>query len=104
MTRTTSDARDRTFVLGPEKVRATILTAGAETGGRHDLTDSVLPAGSMTPLHLHTKYEERLFVVSGLLTVRAGQEELGPGRRGARPPPDRRVARLLRSSSDSGFR
>jgi hypothetical protein len=30
MTRTSSDARDRTFVLGPEKVRATILTAEAE--------------------------------------------------------------------------
>ena len=37
MTRTASDTRDRTFVLGPEKVRATILAAGTETGGRGDL-------------------------------------------------------------------
>jgi hypothetical protein len=35
---------ERAFVLGPEKVRATILTTGAETDGRHDLIDSVLPA------------------------------------------------------------
>jgi hypothetical protein len=40
MTRTTSDTRDCTFVLGPEKVRATILTAGTETGDRHDLAGS----------------------------------------------------------------
>jgi hypothetical protein len=49
MTTTRPDARERQFVLGPEKVRATILTTGAETGGRHDFTDSWLPAGSMTP-------------------------------------------------------
>jgi mannose-6-phosphate isomerase-like protein (cupin superfamily) len=69
-----ADAPERRFVLGPEKVRATILTTGAETGGRHDFTDSLLPAGSMTPLHLHTRYEERLWVVSGSLTVWAGSD------------------------------
>ena len=69
-------AREHQFVLGPERVRATILTTGAETDGRHDLTDSVLPAGSMTPLHLHTRYEERIFVVSGSLTVWAGQDKV----------------------------
>ena len=31
MTTTRPDARERQFVLGPEKVRATILTTGAET-------------------------------------------------------------------------
>lgn len=30
----------------------------------------------MTPLHLHTKYDERLWVVSGSLTVWAGPETL----------------------------
>lgn len=30
----------------------------------------------MTPLHLHTSYEERLFVVSGSLTVWAGADKL----------------------------
>jgi hypothetical protein len=34
MTTTRPDMRPRQFVLGPERVRATILTTGAETGGR----------------------------------------------------------------------
>jgi quercetin dioxygenase-like cupin family protein len=81
MTTTRPDARDRRFVLGPERVRVTILTTGAETGGRHDLTGSWLPAGSITPLHLHTRYEERLWVASGSLTVWAGPDKtvLRPG-------------------------
>jgi quercetin dioxygenase-like cupin family protein len=80
-TTTPSEARERQFVLGPERVQATILTTGAETDGRHDLIDSVLPAGSMTPLHLHTRYEERVYVISGSLTVWVGQYTLivGPG-------------------------
>jgi quercetin dioxygenase-like cupin family protein len=76
MTTTRPDARERQFVLGPERVRVTILTTGPETGGRHDLVDSVLPAGSITPLHLHTRYEERIWVASGSLTVWAGPEKL----------------------------
>jgi quercetin dioxygenase-like cupin family protein len=69
-------ARERQFVLGPERVQATILTTGSETDGRHDLLDTVLPAGSMTPLHLHTRYEERVYVISGLLTVWVGADKL----------------------------
>jgi mannose-6-phosphate isomerase-like protein (cupin superfamily) len=76
MPTTRPDARERQYVLGPEKVRATILTTGAETGGRHDFTDSWLPAGSITPLHLHTRYEERLWVASGSLTVWAGPDKV----------------------------
>lgn len=55
--------------------------AVSETDGRHDLIDSVLPAGSMTPLHLHTRYEERVYVISGSLTVFVGPDKLtvGPG-------------------------
>jgi quercetin dioxygenase-like cupin family protein len=71
--------RERQFVMGPEKVRATILTTGAETDGRHDLIDSVLPAGSITPLHLHTRYEERVYVISCTLTVWIGPEKLTVG-------------------------
>ncbi len=73
------EAREREFVLGPERVRATILTTAAETDGRHDLIDSVLPAGSMTPLHLHTRYEERVYVISGSLTVWVGEDKLTVG-------------------------
>jgi quercetin dioxygenase-like cupin family protein len=80
-TATRPAAEERRFVMGPEQVRVTILTTGAETDGRHDLIDSVLPAGSMTPLHLHTRYEERVYVISGSLTVWVGPDELtvGPG-------------------------
>ena len=67
--------------MGPERVQVTILTTGAETDGRHDLIDSVLPAGAMTPLHLHTRYEERVYVISGSITVWIGPDQLtvGPG-------------------------
>jgi quercetin dioxygenase-like cupin family protein len=72
-------ARERQFVIGPERVRITILTTGDETDGRHDLIDSVLPAGSATPLHLHTRYEERVYVISGSLTVWVGPDKLTVG-------------------------
>jgi quercetin dioxygenase-like cupin family protein len=70
---------EREFVLGPERVRITILTTGAETDGRHDLIDSVFPAGSATPLHLHTRYEERCYVISGSLTAFVGDDTLTVG-------------------------
>lgn len=74
------DGRHRTFLLGQE-MRATILTRGAETEGRHDLVEAVQDPGTVTPLHLHTRYEERLWVVEGELTVWVGEErlEVGPG-------------------------
>ncbi|MEW9531133.1 cupin domain-containing protein [Microbispora sp. NPDC049125] len=70
-----ASAQEREFVLGQE-LRVTVLTSAAETDGRHDFTDSVQPAGAATPLHLHTKYEERLWVVSGSVTVWAGADTL----------------------------
>jgi quercetin dioxygenase-like cupin family protein len=73
------DARERRFVLGPERAQLTILTTAAETDGRHDLLDSVFPAGAATPLHLHTRYEERVYVISGSLTVWIGPEKLTVG-------------------------
>jgi quercetin dioxygenase-like cupin family protein len=74
--------RGRQFVLGPERARITIVTTGAETDGRHDLVDSVFPAGSMTPLHLHTRYEERVYVITGSLTVWVGPDKLTVGEGG----------------------
>ncbi|GGY93261.1 cupin domain-containing protein [Streptomyces poonensis] len=70
-----ADSPDRRYALGQE-LRVTVLTTGEETDGRHDLTDSFMPAGAATPLHLHTKYEERLWVVSGSLTVWAGEKSM----------------------------
>ncbi|MFD8565705.1 cupin domain-containing protein [Streptomyces sp. NPDC059639] len=65
--------QDRQFVLG-QHLRMSVLTSAQETEGRHDLADVTLPAGSGTPLHLHTGYEERLWIVEGTLTVWAGSD------------------------------
>lgn len=51
-TRAGDHGSQRAFVLGRE-LRATILTTGTETAGRHDLTLAVTPPGGTTPLHLH---------------------------------------------------
>lgn len=64
----TVDSQLREYVLGAE-LHTRILTAAAETEGRHDLTDNVQAPGARTPGHLHTRYEERFWVVSGLITV-----------------------------------
>jgi mannose-6-phosphate isomerase-like protein (cupin superfamily) len=71
---TSPNARDREFVLGRE-FRGRILTTAAETDGRHDFTEAVQPPGATTPLHLHTRYEERFWVLSGSMTVWAGAEK-----------------------------
>ncbi|MFI6338873.1 cupin domain-containing protein [Streptomyces sp. NPDC050535] len=69
------DQPERQYALGQD-LRVSILTAAEETEGRHDLTDSFMRAGSATPLHAHTRYEERLWVSSGSLTVWAGDAKL----------------------------
>ncbi len=66
-------SRDRRFVLG-QHLHMSILTSPEETDGRHDLADITLPGGAGTPLHLHTGYEERLWVLEGSLTVWAGPD------------------------------
>jgi mannose-6-phosphate isomerase-like protein (cupin superfamily) len=71
----TPAAREREFVLGQD-TRVRILTTGAETDGRHDFTYCEQTAGATTPLHVHTRYQERFWVVSGSLRVWAGREEL----------------------------
>ncbi|MGH9229367.1 MAG: cupin domain-containing protein [Acidimicrobiales bacterium] len=79
-TTSTPDAPERQFVLG-QGLRATILATAEETGGHLDLMDCVQPPGAATPLHLHTKYQERYWVISGSMTVWAGSDRatLGPG-------------------------
>jgi mannose-6-phosphate isomerase-like protein (cupin superfamily) len=83
------DPRD--YVLGQE-VRVRILTTGAETSGRHDLVDAFQLPDTATPVHLHTRYEERLFVLEGDCTVWVGPRTvpLGPGDYCAIPPPGTR--------------
>ncbi|MDA5140664.1 cupin domain-containing protein [Streptomyces sp. AD681] len=66
---------DRQYALGQE-LRISILTSAEETGGHYDVSDSFMPAGAATPLHAHTRYEERLWVSSGSLTVWAGEDKV----------------------------
>ena len=63
---------ERQFVLG-QGLRATILATSEETDGHLDLMDCVQPPDAATPLHLHTRYEERYWVISGSMTVFAGR-------------------------------
>ncbi|MFE7030057.1 cupin domain-containing protein [Streptomyces sp. NPDC057621] len=69
------DHPGRQYALGQE-LRVSVLTAAEETEGRHDVTDSFMLAGAATLLHAHTRYEERLWVSAGLLTVWAGDEKV----------------------------
>lgn len=52
-------------------VRAT----GEETGGHYDLLELTIPPGpAVTPLHIHRKNDEAMYVLEGELTVRLGEE------------------------------
>lgn len=66
---------NRKYQLGQE-LRLTILATGKETDGRHDMIEAVQPPHSATPLHLHTRYEERMYVLDGELNVWAGDDQL----------------------------
>jgi mannose-6-phosphate isomerase-like protein (cupin superfamily) len=73
-----TDPRD--YVLGQE-LTVRILTTGADTSARHDVVEAFQFPDTATPLHLHTRYEERLFVLEGACTVWVGPDTvpLGPG-------------------------
>ncbi|MFG1610475.1 cupin domain-containing protein [Actinoplanes sp. NPDC049265] len=75
MSITSDESRDRVFRLS-ESTSTTILTFGDETDGRHDFTDTYQAAGARTSLHMHTRYDERFWVVEGSLHVWAGDEAL----------------------------
>jgi mannose-6-phosphate isomerase-like protein (cupin superfamily) len=70
----------RQFQLGPG-LRATVLTTAEQTEGRHDLIEALQPPGEITALHLHRRYEERIWVVRGSAEVWAGDQHtvLDPG-------------------------
>lgn len=70
----------RNYVVD-QHMRVTVLTRGRETDGRHDLVRGFAGPGMATALHTHSRYEERLVVLGGELTVWAGVEKvvLGPG-------------------------
>jgi quercetin dioxygenase-like cupin family protein len=49
--------------------RLRILADGPQTESRYDLIEGDFPAGTETPLHLHTKYDELIYVREGEFTV-----------------------------------
>src|SRR4051812_30818161 len=61
------------FQLG-QGLRAAVLTTADETDGRHDLIEGRQPPGEMTALHLHRRYEERIWVIDGEAQVWAGDQ------------------------------
>jgi quercetin dioxygenase-like cupin family protein len=58
-----------------------ILHDAQETGSGHDLIEGRFPPGIETPLHLHTRYDELIYVLEGAFTVytNTGTVTLAPG-------------------------
>jgi quercetin dioxygenase-like cupin family protein len=61
--------------------RLRILANEQQTDSRYDLIEGDFPAGTETPLHLHTKYDELIYVQEGAFTVYTdtGTVVLAPG-------------------------
>ena len=57
------------------------VASGAETGGAFGLAQVTQPAGTATPLHVHTREAEAFYMLDGNLTYQAGQQrhQLSPG-------------------------
>ena len=55
--------------------------SGADTGGAFGLTRVTQPAGTATPLHVHTREAEAFYLLDGTMTYRAGGQDyqLSPG-------------------------
>src|SRR3954451_21654853 len=66
-------AGGRVFLLG-EELRFTLRPTPDESQGRFDLLDGWKDPGAMSPLHLHSRYEERLWIASGELEAWAGDQ------------------------------
>lgn len=50
------------------------LASAAETAGAFDMSLVTQPAGSATPLHVHTREAEAFYLLDGNLTYRAGEQ------------------------------
>jgi quercetin dioxygenase-like cupin family protein len=57
------------------------LASGAETGGTFGLSRVTQPAGTATPLHVHSREAEAFYLLDGSMTYRAGEQtyQLSPG-------------------------
>jgi len=59
-----------------------ILADETQTSSRYDLIEGTFAAGVQTPLHLHSKYSELIFVLNGEFTIYTNKETviLSPGK------------------------
>jgi quercetin dioxygenase-like cupin family protein len=73
-----SSDRPATWALGSLFER---LASGDETGGAFGLSLVTQPAGTATPLHIHTGEAEAFYLLDGTMTYRAGEQtyQLSPG-------------------------
>ena len=55
--------------------RLTIIVDHTTTGGQYDLIEGYFSPGTQTPLHCHTRYSERLYVLEGEFTVWADKNK-----------------------------
>jgi quercetin dioxygenase-like cupin family protein len=62
--------------------RVSILADETQTASLYDLIEGTFSPGVETPLHLHAKYSELIFVLSGEFTIYTNKEKviLGPGK------------------------
>ena len=56
--------------------RLIVLASHADTAGRYDLVENVLPPGAQIPPHRHTRYSEQLYIVGGELTAWVGERKV----------------------------
>jgi quercetin dioxygenase-like cupin family protein len=57
------------------------VASGADTGGTFGLSRVTQPAGTATPLHVHSREAEAFYLLDGSMTYRAGEQtyQLSPG-------------------------
>ncbi|WP_439490823.1 cupin domain-containing protein [Algoriphagus sp.] len=90
-----------------------ILADEHQTNSAYDLIEGQFPATMETPLHMHTKYAEQIYVLEGEFTVYLNKEKitLCPGEHLFIPPntphvveaSSKKVNRAITIASPSGF-
>ena len=63
----------------------TLKATAKSTGGAYGLVESLAPAASGPPLHVHHREDEAFWILEGTLTVRCGDQTFsaGPGSYGS---------------------
>jgi quercetin dioxygenase-like cupin family protein len=70
-----SEATQRVFLGGTARIRL----SAADTGGWLGIHDHLLPAGAMTPLHVHPDDDESFVVLEGTLELQVADQRLQAG-------------------------